>query len=423
MDPTSDTFQDGEAPQRRPQVSNRIIIICLVLQCIIGLASLRHIPVDFFSESDWRLSADTSIPVGDFIIFHTAGTLAAERDFETLYDHTKLPKYLSANYGVKSLNLHFSYPPVALMLLEPFAELDLVTAWRIWTFIGISLLGVALYLLTKRWWVVVFMLANPLVFWAVLTGQMVLILAPLMLIGYLLHQRQKPLASGLVYGLIIVKPHLALALPIIFLWTKDWRTIIGASITVAGLLGLTWITYGGAPWQSFIAHAVANAEINLEVAPGVFYNMMTPTIYATLFGAPKAIVISAQLLGVAAAIWLVYRLWITTPERYNEGRLSVMFLAPALMSPYLVAYDLMGLGIVMIYSQMLVINQLRMGEPVDLRLFYTTLLLLLLSLSVIIKVIPLHYLFPPIVIGLIALLLSRAKSLESRPHGILIGNS
>lgn len=423
MDPSSDSLQKNESTKARPLISNRLIVICLLLECAIGMIALRHIPIDLFEESDWRTNDELEIPVADFMVFHAAGTLASNGDYESLYDRTKLPRWLANAYGGELKVLHFSYPPTTLLFLEPFSKLELLPAWRLWVVIGVSLMIGALFWLTGRWLVVPLVLFNPFVLWALLTGQMVLILAPLMVMGYLLHRRGYQLASGMVFGLLIAKPQLALALPIIFLWTRQWRTIIGAALTIMVIFALTWLAYGPDPWAIFMAHGMENAAENLEVVPGVFYRMMTPTIYATLFGAPQAIVILAQIIGICTAIWLTYRLWITAPKTFTEGHLALLVIAPALISPYLVDYDLMGLGIVMVYCQLRLVGQLQQGQDIDMRAFAITLVLLVLAITIMQDTLPLQILFPPLMIGLLALLLSGAGAEKQSPHGMVIGNS
>ena len=55
---------------------------------------------------------------------------------------------------------------------------------------------------------------------------------------------KRPVASGLLIGALIIKPHLAILLPFWLAAGGRWRAFIAAGASVAGLLGLSWLVFG-----------------------------------------------------------------------------------------------------------------------------------------------------------------------------------
>ncbi len=90
--------------------------------------------------------------------------------------------------------------------------------------------------------------AFPPVFVAAVIGQNSFLMAAL-LIGGLVLMRTRPFIAGLVLGCLILKPQMALLLPVAVLAARQWRTMFGAALSSVGLLLLGVAIFGLAATQ------------------------------------------------------------------------------------------------------------------------------------------------------------------------------
>src|SRR5205085_11486975 len=127
----------------------------------------------------------------------------------------------------------FPYAPAFLLLTMPFGLLPYPAGLILW-----SLVGYAIYLLIARRlspegiWVAA---AFPPVFANAALGQNGFFMAVIFLAGLLLLER-RPFLAGLVLGCLILKPQLALLLPVATIAARQWRTIAGAILSSVAVM-------------------------------------------------------------------------------------------------------------------------------------------------------------------------------------------
>src|SRR5437667_10192023 len=77
--------------------------------------------------------------------------------------------------------------------------------------------------------------------------------AALLHFGVLAINSERHFLAGLAIGSLIFKPQLALAAAAIFLFSGEWRTVLGAiSAAAAAQLALAWAHYGTTVMQSYL---------------------------------------------------------------------------------------------------------------------------------------------------------------------------
>ena len=268
----------------------------------------------------------------DFVSYWAGARLALEGNPAGAYD---LALHRSVELGAIPLHgaLPFAYPPCFLLLLAPFGLLSYPVAAFDWVLLGFAAYCAAL----RRWaplmpWLA---LSFPPLLVNVVTGQAGLLTAAL-LIGGMVLLSKRPLAAGLLLGLLVVKPQLGLVLPLALLAGREWRALAGAAASALGLIVLGILAFGWAPWQAWLGNAGFIASIAGEGLAG-WHRMAS--IYGALrqiglASGPAWIVHALVALAAAAAAALVWH------RRADIGaRAGALAAATALASPYLFVYD------------------------------------------------------------------------------------
>jgi hypothetical protein len=268
----------------------------------------------------------------DFVSYWAAARLAGAGDPAGAYD---IALHRSVELGAIPLAgaLPFAYPPCFLVVLAPFGLLSYPAAAADWVLLTFAAYCVAM----RRWapalpWLA---LSFPPLLVNVITGQAGLLTAALFVGGMALLPK-RPLAAGLLLGLMVVKPQLGLVLPLALLAGREWRAVAGAAISSIGLVLLSLILFGWAPWQAWLDQAGFIAAIASEGLAG-WHRMAS--VYgalrlAGLAAGPAWLAHGLVALAAAAAAGLVWFRGGDLGER--AGALAC---ATALASPYLFVYD------------------------------------------------------------------------------------
>jgi hypothetical protein len=207
--------------------------------------------------------------------------------------------------------------------------------------------GVGLYLLACTAAVrrnkLLFLAAAPGVAICAFTGQNGFFTAAL-LIGGLANLDRRPALSGILFGILTIKPQLGLLLPIMLLLTGRWRVILSAAGTTAVLFAVTSWLFGFGVWEEFLHKVVPVQAVLLDAGQGLLFAMV-PTAYFGLrmLGLPQcAAAAQAACTGFAvlAAIWTFWR------RRDPSLSLAVLVTATFLATPYILNYDMVVFGFV-----------------------------------------------------------------------------
>jgi Glycosyltransferase family 87 len=268
----------------------------------------------------------------DFVSYWAAARLADAGDPAGAYD---VAVHRAVELGAIPLAgaLPFAYPPCFLIVLAPFGLLSYPAAAAAWVLLGFAAYGAAL----RRWAPAMLWLALsfPPLLVNVVTGQAgMLTAAPF--VGGMALLPKRPFAAGLLLGLLVVKPQLGLVLPLALLAGREWRAMAGAAAAALGLVLLSLLLFGWAPWQAWLDNAGLFAAIASEGLAG-WHRMASVYGALRLAGlgpAPAWIGHGAVALAAAAAAgWIWFR-------RDDAGvRAAALAAATALASPYLFVYD------------------------------------------------------------------------------------
>jgi alpha-1,2-mannosyltransferase len=317
---------------------------------VAGATFLFCIEFIYFMLSDtpsfWVPSLDAlgQTAIGrDFLNTWMGGRSAFAGGPAAWFDAPVYNKFLREFMGVPYVHDYFwSYPPHILLFIWPFGLLPYFPAFLLWTF-----LGLAVFLLTAKSCGIerkhlLFMAVAPAVAINVFIGQNGFFMAAL-LIGGLANLDRRPIFSGVLFGILTLKPQLGLMLPLVLVLHGRWRTIAAAAVTTIALVGATALIWGPEIWTAYLAKVLPQQYHLQEHQKGLMFRMVPSIFYgARVMGLPLDVAWVLQAIvsaaGLAAVVWTYWR--------RRDPILSVALLITAifLVSPYSLSYDLVVLG-------------------------------------------------------------------------------
>jgi hypothetical protein len=278
-------------------------------------------------------------PIGcDFMAFWSAAQLALAGRPEAAFDETAITAIQHAAVPfLPNIWIPWPYPPTFLLVVAPFGLLPYPVALALFV-LGTATLWAALVpqiLPDRRAWIVA--AAAPVGLINLIDGQNAFLTASLA--GFaLLWLDRRPVAAGILVGLLAVKPHLALLFPLALLAEGRWRTIAAAAATVLALCAASLVAFGWASWAAFLDHLpVSLAMIDQHAV--LWGKMPSPYGFALSLGAPAIV---AEFLQGAVALFAagcVWRVWRRRGAPF-EAKAATLVAGSLLVSPYMFYYDL-----------------------------------------------------------------------------------
>jgi hypothetical protein len=227
--------------------------------------------------------------------------------------------------------LPFAYPPPFLLAVAPFGLVPYAVG-----FVLFGVLGLGVYLAATRSLGALWpSLAFPAVAYSLIVGQNGLLTGGLFLAACSLLDRRPYLAGGL-FGLMIVKPQLAILVPVALVCGGRWRAVAGAAAAALGALALSLAVFGSESFAAFLNSIVASKALMFQHAVQV--KMQTPFAMALSLGASEPAAAVLQVLAAALAATIVAVAW--RSDAATEAKCATLAAAAPFATPYLFGYDL-----------------------------------------------------------------------------------
>ena len=270
----------------------------------------------------------------DFVSFWAAGRMLLDGAGPAIYDIEAHRAVEESAVGTVKL-MPFPYPPPFGLMVAPFGVPAYGLAFALWV-----ATTAALYLLAAgRWMPRLLALAQPGVLVNGFIGQAGFLTSALFMGGMALIAR-RPLLGGAVLGMLVVKPQLAVLLPLALLAGGQWRAFAGAALSSLALLLVALPVVGFDGYAAFLKLASTFASY---VAAGRWPWDELASVYALLsyFAVPRPIAIAVHLVVALGAAALVWRAW----RGDRPGKVATLASATLLIPPYLMTYDAMILAL------------------------------------------------------------------------------
>ena len=260
----------------------------------------------------------TNPPPIDFVSFWSAARLVLEGNVLAVYD------YQPSGFGRL---MPIAYPPPFLLWIAPFGLIGFGLAFLVWTVVT-GALYVAAAGAPRR-----IAMAAPPALSNGLVGQNGFLTAGIFLLG-LRCLPARPWIAGLILGLLVIKPQLAVLLPIALIAGRHRTALIGAAVSAAAALALAAMVFGVQAYAGF-AEVLAQYSQLLERGRWPWNELASVFALVRWFGASGSVALAIQLcaaIAAAAAVWVAWRQdW--------EAKVPVVAAATLLVSPYLYTYD------------------------------------------------------------------------------------
>jgi hypothetical protein len=349
-------------------------LLALLLACTFAATDLRYA----FGHDGWR-SGPGALLGRDFVNLFSAGHLLLEGKLAIVYDLHAYQAWQAETFHGAVLAHNYSYSPVSFFYAWLFALGGYGLSYWLW----IGLTGLFFLLAARPYlrdaglpaWLALLMPAAAANVWA---GHYGFLFGALWLAAWRLVET-RPRSAGLLIGLMIVKPHLAVLMPLALMRRGAWVPICYAALTAFALVALSGTIFGWSYWATYLTETSALQAAMLDET-GAFFLRMMPTVLPSLLlagvdPAIAAIVQAGTGLAAAACLWT----WMPRdPMRAGLATATATFL----LLPYGFNYDLTVVGI----AALLALHQGAADEPLARRLpallaFLLPLLLVHLSLA------------------------------------------
>jgi hypothetical protein len=264
----------------------------------------------------------------DFVSFWSAGRLALHGNPAAAYDiaiHRGVELGAAPGTGL----MPFPYPPPFLLVVTVFAFPSFPFAYALWDVVTGALYAFA----GRRIAPLAYVLANPPVLVAAMIGQSSLLTSAILIAGLSLVS-SSPFVAGAILGLLIIKPQLALMLPVAMLAGRQWRVIAGAVLSSSTALLLALLVFGSDSYRGFFAilpHYVGY----MSEARWDWAELASPFALLRYFGAGQAVALGFQGIICIAAGIITAIAW----ARDWENKVPVLGATSLLASAYLFTYD------------------------------------------------------------------------------------
>lgn len=275
----------------------------------------------------------------DFLIWWTGGQLIAEGRLDLIYDLNGFQAAAMSRFGQIDW-LGYPYPPATFPIAILFGALPYFLAWALWHTLSAALLLFA----CRRWWTpemgpLWLAVATPAALFNIWAGHWGLLVSALFLLGFDAIARGRPLAAGIFFGFMLVKPHLAVLVPLVLLVRREWTAIGSAVLTVGVLVAASVLMFGIQPWLDYFVRITA-PQVSLISMHGTFLSLMStsPTTAMLRMGASDGMAWAVQLLLALGSAGLVA--WAALDRSRPREAALLAASCTFLLLPYGFNYDL-----------------------------------------------------------------------------------
>jgi hypothetical protein len=341
-------------------------------------------------------------PVGtDFMTFWSAARMAVTVSPAAAYDDTAREALQHATSWMgadPSAHYAYWYPPTYLLLTLPLGLLGYLPAMAAFLAASYALVAAAISHIIRPGLARLVLIFSPAMLLNVLIGQNGGFTAACFGGAYIWLDR-RPIAAGACLGLLVCKPHLALATPLALAAARRWRAFFACGATAAALCALSYLILGPACWLDFLRHA-SEARAVLENMTDDWSKIQSVFTAVRLLHGPLPLAYALHIAVALAALAVLLRAASRRPGAGPEVALLVV--TSLLCTPYMFDYDLACLLVPMAFIAAAALAST--WQPWE-----KTALLVLYALPLVVRLLATNASLPLVPPALIALLLLTSR--------------
>jgi hypothetical protein len=289
--------------------------------------------------TDWK-----GRPLGtDFIVFYAGGDVARAEGANAVYDNAKI--YAAHQRALDDPSPDwgpFLYPPIFIVAAMALAPLPYALALPLFMGTTGALFAGATRALAGFPGALVAIAAFPATLLCLTQGQTGFLIAGLFAAGLAFLFSGRHALAGLCLGLLAIKPHFGLLIPIALAAGGHWRAFAFAAVAAGATVLIPTIAFGPDIWADFTRAAEFARAFVLEEGGIGYHKIFSAFSQARMLGAPLAVAYSLQALAAAGAAAMIFFLWRSKTSDNLKG--AGLILGALLATPYAVEYDLVLLA-------------------------------------------------------------------------------
>lgn len=287
-------------------------------------------------------------PIGtDFSNVYAAGHLAWQGRAAEAYDPPLQHAAEKAVFDGRDVPFFgWHYPPFFLGIAFLVAALPYAWGLSIWLAASFAAYLATIRAILPRKETLLIASAFPAVFVNIGHGQNGFLTAALL--GGALHLlARRPWLAGMLIGLLAYKPQFGVLIPIALVAGGHWRPVGAATLTIIGLVALSYLTLGAGIWQAFAASTTFTQTVVLEAGGTGWEKIQSIFSAVRMWGGSVPLAYTAQIaLAAALAATLA---WLWRSDAAFELKAAALAVASLLATPYVLDYDLVVLGLAIAY--------------------------------------------------------------------------
>ena len=244
------------------------------------------------------------------------------------------------------------YPPLYYLVMSPLAFFEYPLAIRLWALVSAVLLVAVSEKMSSRFltkhqisagWVAFTLLVFMPVWRNFLMGQKGTLILLLFSATYLLLKSKRSFAAGMVFGLLLFKPHLSIVLLGAMFWKRQWAFCSGWAVTAMLAGTLSWVCCGWNANAAFLQQILATSDYVQTGGYQLTESHHWWGVVALLLGVDSIWTSIGTWGAIATTVWLTLRIlkgeW--NPEKSNfDLKFASLCCATVLLSPHFYSYDL-----------------------------------------------------------------------------------
>lgn len=312
--------------ERRLRVYPRLVLAVLVVA----------VPVYALTFHDGVDARGQSLG-SDFIAFWSAARMAVTGHGLQAWDLPALAAVQDTAFPGLAGPTAWVYPPATLLVVALLGYLPYAAAFVAWTVVGLgAFFGALAPILRRRPYAWPLAIAFPGVWLGIAQGQTQFLVAGLAG-GALLLLDRRPGWAGVLVGLLVIKPHLAVLFPVVLVADRRWRTVVTAAGTAVAATAAGVLTFGSDSIRLWLdGMRLVGAATDAGALP--VHKFVTPYATFRLAGLPQAVALGLHVVVAVGVVVVVWRVWRRTTDLRVHG--SALVLGTFLVTPYAADYDL-----------------------------------------------------------------------------------
>jgi hypothetical protein len=359
----------------------------------------------YFYKAVWHPGGYVVPLAMDFLPFWSSSYLALHGHAADAYNVFTLEKIESDLISHPAGVLPWLYPPTFLLFVYPFALLP----WKVAavTFLGgtCTLFVKGIHSIVPRREAILVALAFPGTALVIVLGQNGLLTASLAALGLVALPR-RPVLAGIAFGILCMKPQLAVLFPLALVASRSWRALVSLCVTALAMLALAVAAFGTETLLASL-HNMGMAQGFVENGRAALARVPSAFSLVKLAYGPAMVAYAAQEVSAIYAAVAVFLVWHRRAP--YPLRAAVLVCASLMVSPYLFDYDLAWYGVITAwYVKHAIASGWKRGEREWLVLLW------LMPIAGILLVKQVHFQFLPLISAVTLSMLLRRTALERR---------